>query len=152
LDTRAIVGTEADLNPTSPMTTHELEFSSAAESASEKAEREYPDINSMIWTLLAGVFAPPLLTLVNYLLIHALAPWACASTRPAALHLISLCILGLVALSGVGAVRCLKVLWRAHAVRSRAGCMAMAGVFGSAAFSTAIITEWLPSQYLLACQ
>jgi len=134
------------------MTSRELESPSTSELAIVNAPREYHDIDRMIWTLLVGIIAPPLLALLDQQVNHSLAEWACTSGRPALLHLASLFLLGLVVLSGIGAARCLKEIWLARAVASRPGLMAMAGVFESAAFTTVIVVQWLPSQLLLSCQ
>lgn len=138
-------------NPGSLMTTHQLE-SQSTDAASHDERRQHHDIDGMIWMLLAGVVLPPLLTLVNLQINHSLAMRACVSRSLAPLHLASFAILCAICFLGYRVARCLEGIWIERAVASAPGLMAMAGVFESAALATVIVTQWPPSQVLMACR
>ena len=120
-------------------------------SAIETPELLHLSTGSTIWMLLIGVFAPPLLALLNVDVNQELAPWACATGHGVVLQAASLLIVCAVLVTGVVSGRRLARIWSARAVLSRLGVMAIAGVFESAAFAVAILVTWLPSEYLLVC-
>jgi hypothetical protein len=108
----------------------------------------------LLWTV---VLAPPIIWLLSFEAVFALAPWACTFQTKLALYLVSLCAFLIEAGSGALAWRQWKKSgreWATHAGRPlyRGRFMAIGGLVFSAGFATIVVAQAIPALVLGACE
>ncbi|MBV9156258.1 MAG: hypothetical protein JO097_08335 [Acidobacteriaceae bacterium] len=110
--------------------------------------------NFALWT---GILAGPIVWLLSFEAIFALAPWACVFQAKLALYLVSLVALALAAGSGLLAWREWSALGKelpgdGEGALPRSRVMAIGGVLLSAMFFLVILAQAIPELLLGACE
>ena len=102
------------------------------------------------------ILAGPIVWLISFEAIFALAPWACIFQNKLALYLISLVALVLAAVSGFVAFREWKTLRKEAAPIDdslpRSQSMALGGILMSGMFFLVILAQAIPAVVLSACE
>jgi hypothetical protein len=108
----------------------------------------------LLWTVL---LAPPIMWLLSFEAVFALAPWACTFQTKLALYVVSLFVLLVEVASGVLAWwqwRKSGREWATHAEGPlyRGRFMAIGGLALSAGFATVVVAQSIPVLVLGACE